>query len=152
MSGTVKRKERDCKKKNRIMYFFIKNSFSSLYLKVSPSEPLERWATMWPQWTPSYHMKHFSSELEETAPGEEKSCVIYDIGPCSYTDSLLHVNSKVWSPYVKRFKLGFRKLLSPPFCISLLLTWWFWRREVSRPPLSWLWGTFHIASGVCHCD
>lgn len=30
------------------MYFFIKNSFSSLYLKVSPSEPLERWATMWP--------------------------------------------------------------------------------------------------------
>lgn len=104
------------------------------------------------QWTPSYHMKHSSSELEETALGEEKSCVIYDIGPCSYTDSPLHVYSKVWPPYVKRFKCGFRKLLSPPFCISLLLTWRFWRREVSRPPLSWLWGTFHIASGVCHCD
>lgn len=35
-------------KKNRIMHFFIKNSFSSLYLKVSSSELLERWATMWP--------------------------------------------------------------------------------------------------------
>lgn len=39
------------------------------------------------QWTPSYHMKHSSSELEETETGEEKSCVIYDTGPCSYMGS-----------------------------------------------------------------
>lgn len=139
------------KKKKRIMHFFIKNSFSS------PTSRFPPWAT-WKtgnnvatQWTPSYHMKHSSSELETTNLGEEKSCVIYDIGPCSYTDFLLHVSTKVW-PYVKRFKCGFRKFLSPPFCISLLLTWRFWRREASRLPLSWLWGTFHIASGVCHCD
>lgn len=139
-------------KKNRIMYFFIKNSFSSLPQGFPLRATWKMGNTVATQRTPSYHMKHSGSELVQTDPGEGKSCVIYDTGPCSYTDSLLHVYSKVWPPYVKRFKCGFRKLLSPPLCISLLHTWRFWRREASRLPLSWLWGTFHIASGVCHCD
>lgn len=74
------------------------------------------------QWTPIYHMKHSGSELEETETGEEKSCVIYDTGPCSYMGSPLHVYSKVWPPYARRFKCGFRKLLCLPsssLCFSL---------------------------------
>lgn len=39
------------------------------------------------QRTPSYHMKHSGREVKETEQGEEKSCVIYDTGPCSYMGS-----------------------------------------------------------------
>lgn len=35
-------------KKNRIMHFFHQKFLLFPYLKVSSSEPLERWATMWP--------------------------------------------------------------------------------------------------------
>lgn len=81
-----------------------------LYLKVFSSEPLERWATMWP------HSEHLFT-IWNTPPvnwrrqrrGEEKSCVIYDTGPCSYMGSPLHVDSKVWPPYARRLKCVFRK-------------------------------------------
>lgn len=46
-------------------------------------------------------MKHSSSEVKETEKGEEKSCVIYDTGPCSYMGSPLHVGSEVWPPYAE---------------------------------------------------
>lgn len=81
-----------------------------LYLKVFSSEPLERWATMWP------HSEHLFT-IWNTPPvnwrrqrrGEEKSCVIYDTRPCSYMGSPLHVDSKVWPPYARRLKCVFRK-------------------------------------------
>lgn len=53
------------------------------------------------QWTPSYHMKHSSSEVKETEKGEEKSCVIYDTGPCSYMGYLFMSTSK-YGPHMRR--------------------------------------------------
>lgn len=53
------------------------------------------------RWTPSYHMKHSSSELEETEKGEGKSCVIYDTGPCSYMGSPF-MSTPRYGPFMRR--------------------------------------------------
>lgn len=76
-----------------------------------PSLPLPQGFLLWAtwkmgnnvatQWTPSYHMKHSSSELEETKTAEEKSCVIYDTGPCSYMGSSF-MSSPRYGPHMRR--------------------------------------------------
>lgn len=74
------------------------------------------------QWTPSYHMKHSSSELPESETGEEKSCVIYDTGPCSYMGSLF-MSTPRYGPHMRRGLSAalesYSPLLSASLCSSL---------------------------------
>lgn len=67
-------------------------------------------------------MKHSSSELEETEKGEEKSCVIYDTGPCSYMGSPF-MSTPRYGPHIRRdisAALGSYSLLtSASLCFSI---------------------------------
>lgn len=138
-------------KKNRIMHFFIKNSFYSSTSRFPSSEPLERWATMWP------HSEHLVTIWNTPAVEwrrwrrQRRSLVLFMI----LDRVAIWFPPLCWLPGMAPIYRGvgvWVQQLSPSHCISLLLTQSFKRKEVARLPLSWLWGTFYIASGVCQCD
>lgn len=70
------------------------------------------------QWTPSYHMKHSSSEVKETEQGKEKSCVIYDTGPCSYMGSSF-MSTLRYGPHMGRGISAALESCSPLHTVSL---------------------------------
>lgn len=138
-------------KKTQNNAFLHQKFFLYLYLKVSSSEPLERWATMWP------HSEHLVTIWNTPAVNwrrrspERKSLVLFMI------PGLV----AIWVPPSCRLQGmapiceeggGLSAALPAPLHPLPLLTLRFWRREVARLSLSWLWGTFYIASGVCQCD
>lgn len=80
-------------------------------------------------------MKHSSSELEETEPGEEKSCLIYDTGPCSYMGPPF-MSTPRYGPHMRRG--GGFKCSSPSSSASLAASHSEVLKKRSSPSLSFM--------------